>query len=82
MNIPANTREFAQVARELSAPLLRYLRRQVGNDATAEDLCQETLLRIQRALPGFGGRANVKTWAFSIAGNVVGDYFREPARRL
>ena len=72
---------FAELAQELSPPLLRYLQRYAGDPAVAQDLLQETLLRIARGLPGFGGRASVKTWAFSIATRVAADHFREPANR-
>jgi RNA polymerase sigma-70 factor (ECF subfamily) len=72
---------FGQVAEELSGPLLRYLGRYVGDPDLAEDLLQETLLRISRGLPGFAGRAELKTWAFSIATRVAADHFRKPANR-
>jgi RNA polymerase sigma-70 factor (ECF subfamily) len=48
----------------------------------ADDLLQETLIRIARGLPAFAGRASVKTWAFSIATRVAADYFRTPNRRI
>jgi RNA polymerase sigma-70 factor (ECF subfamily) len=73
---------FAEVAEELSGPLLRYLRRYVGDADLAEDLLQETLIRISRGLAGFAGRAELKTWAFSIATRVAADHFRKPANRL
>jgi hypothetical protein len=57
---------FPELARELSPLLLRYLQRCVGDEAVAEDLLQEALIRIARGLPGFSGRARVKTWAFSL----------------
>ena len=71
-----------QVVEELSKPLLRYLRRYVGDNTLAEDLLQETLIRISRGLPGFEGRAELKTWAFSIATRVAADHFRKPANRI
>lgn len=73
---------FARVAEELSSPLLRYLARCVGDHALAEDLLQETLQRIARALPGFQQRSQLKTWAFSIATRVAADHFRKPANRV
>ena len=73
---------FTQLAKELSQPLLRYLQRYVGDREAADDLLQETLVRIARGLPEFAGRASIKTWAFSIATHVAGDYFRRPERRL
>ncbi len=75
-------KEIQQIAQELSGPLLRYLERYVGDGAVAEDLLQETLVRIARGLPGFAGRASLKTWAFSIATRVAADHFRQPANRL
>lgn len=74
-------RSFPALAQELSPPLLHYLQRYAGDPAVAEDLLQETLFRIARGLPGFGGRASVKTWAFSIATRVAADHFRQPANR-
>lgn len=73
---------FRQVAEELSGPLLRYLGRYVGDRSLAEDLLQETLIRISRGLSGFAGRAELKTWAFSIATRVAADHFRQPANRV
>jgi RNA polymerase sigma-70 factor, ECF subfamily len=73
---------FSQVAEELSGPLLRYLGRYTGDRNLAEDLLQETLLRISRGLSGFENRSELKTWAFSIATRVAADYFRQPAHRL
>ena len=72
---------FEDVAQELSGPLRRYLERLVGNRATADDLLQETLLKIARALPEFEGRSSVKTWAFTIATRVATDHFRRPHSR-
>ncbi len=73
---------LAHVVAELSEPLLRYLERYVGERAVAQDLLQETLIRIDRGLPSFEGRASLKTWAFSIATRVAADYFRKPANRV
>jgi RNA polymerase sigma-70 factor, ECF subfamily len=72
---------LGQVAKELSGPLLRYLQRYVGTRDLAEDLLQETLIRIHRGLPSFEGRAELKTWAFSIATRVAADHFRQPGNR-
>jgi RNA polymerase sigma-70 factor (ECF subfamily) len=77
---PTPTPGFEALAREYSPQLLRFLRRQIGDAAAAEDLLQETLLRIARGLAGFAGRSSLKTWVFAIASNVVGDYLRAPSR--
>lgn len=69
------------VLAEVGPPVLRYLRRYVGDAALAEDLRQETLLRIARFLPGFAGRSSLTTWALTIASRVAADYFRQPERQ-
>lgn len=69
---------FNKVAEELSGPLLRYLERYAREHSLAEDLLQETLIRIARGLPDFEGRSSLKTWAFSIATRVASDHFRQP----
>lgn len=77
-----DTPPFEQIVAELSNPLLRYLGRYAGDRNVADDLLQETLLRIARGLPAFEGRAELRTWAFSIATRVAADYFRQPAHRF
>ena len=72
---------FDGIAEELSQPLHRYLVRLSGSLTTADDLLQETLVKIARGLPGFEGRSSVKTWAFSIATRVATDHFRRPEQR-
>lgn len=69
------------IVREVAPPLLRYLERRTGDRAVAEDLRQETLIRIARGWPSFAGRSSLKTWAFSIARRVAADYYRVPAQR-
>lgn len=71
---------FEDIARDLMPPLLRYLERYVGDRAVAEDLVQETLLRMNKGLPSFAGRSSIKTWAFAIASRVAADYLRQPER--
>ena len=73
---------FNDVAQGLSPALKRYLHRLVGNKAVADDLLQETLIRMERGLPSFDSRSSPKTWAFSIATHAVADYFRKPEHRL
>jgi RNA polymerase sigma-70 factor (ECF subfamily) len=81
MDLEPSQLSFEDVAQELSDPLRRYLERLVGDRATADDLLQETLLKIALALPGFEGRSSVKTWAFTIATRVATDHFRMPHSR-
>jgi len=81
MNSEPSSIGFEEVVGELAEPLRRYLERLVGNRATADELLQDTLLKIARALPDFEGRSSVKTWAFTIATRVATDHFRRPQSR-
>jgi RNA polymerase sigma-70 factor (ECF subfamily) len=67
---------FDQIAAEFSPSLTRYLERMVGNAADADELLQETLMRIARGLPNFEGRSSVKTWVFRVTTNVAIDFLR------
>ena len=67
--------------RELEQPLHRYLERYVGHRSVAEDLLQETLIRMSKGFSSFAGRSSIKTWAYSIANRVAADYFRHPDRK-
>lgn len=76
-NAPA---DFDAVARETASALLHFLERYVGSSAVAEDLLQDTLIRMDKGLASFAGRSSVKTWAFAIASRVAADYLRHPDR--
>lgn len=67
---------FEDIVEKLSGPLSAYLKRMTGNAADADDLLQETLMRIARGLPQFEQRSSVKTWAYRIATTVAIDFFR------
>jgi RNA polymerase sigma-70 factor (ECF subfamily) len=68
---------FEDVANELSPFLSHYLQRVVQDRGIAEDLLQQTLMRIARGLPDFDGRSSVKTWAYTIATRTAMDHFRK-----
>jgi len=56
--------------------LLRYLLSLVGERATAEDLFQETWLRVLEHGRQYNGRTKFVTWLLTIARNLAIDYFR------
>jgi RNA polymerase sigma-70 factor, ECF subfamily len=86
MNVGADSVDsppsFAELAERLTPDLRRYLQRYVGEPSTAEDLLQETLVRIDRGLPRFEGRSSIKTWTFAIATRVAADYLRKPEHKV
>ncbi len=81
MSATVSARDFDAAARAQASAILAFLIRYVGDRDTAEDLLQETLIRMQRALPGFEGRSSLRTWSFAIASRVAADYLRHPDRR-
>ena len=74
---------FDRLVEHHKTPLLGYIVCRVGDAHAAEDLLQESFLRVFRAaLRGtFNGRSSVKTWLFAIANNCITDYRRANARR-
>jgi RNA polymerase sigma-70 factor (ECF subfamily) len=67
---------FADLYDLLAPRLLGYLTRQTRNVARAEDLVQQTLLRIHRARGRFIPGAAVVPWAMAIARRLLIDDFR------
>jgi RNA polymerase sigma-70 factor (ECF subfamily) len=61
--------------------LARYIRGMVRNDAEAEDLTQETLLRAYAKLPSLEDPARLAPWLYRIATNVTYDRFRQASYR-
>lgn len=59
----------------------RFLRRLLRNDAEAEDLTQETFLRVIRGLPRYRPEGNEAAWVFGIARNLAANRRRDVGRR-
>jgi len=60
--------------------VFRYLRRQAGNAAIAEEIFQDVWLRLIDARASYAPRAKFTTWLFTIAHNRLMDHFRANAR--
>jgi RNA polymerase sigma-70 factor, ECF subfamily len=59
--------------------LYRYLLRLVREPATADDLFQQTWLRVMERIGRYDARRNFESWLFSVAHNLAVDFWR--ARR-
>ena len=57
--------------------LLRYLLYLTGNRETAEDIFQETWMRVLKRGDQFNGKSRFDTWLFTIARNLVIDLSRK-----
>lgn len=74
-------RAFEELVEGYRVPVWRYLTHLVADRALAEDLTQETFLRVYRNLDGFEGRSKFSTWVFRIARNLGIDALRRRERR-
>lgn len=57
---------FADSLHALRPDLLRYARYQLGDDTTAEDVVQETLLAALEKPESFSGQSTLRTWVTAI----------------
>ena len=73
-------RAFSELYDALAPRLHRYLLRATREPAHADDLLQQTLLRIHRARGCFITGADVLPWAFAIARRLVIDSLRRGRR--
>ncbi|MEZ4301906.1 MAG: RNA polymerase sigma factor [Polyangiaceae bacterium] len=75
------TAAFAALHRALYPRLHAYLLRMRGSAHVADDLVQETFLRMHRARATFAPGASVVPWMYTIARNVLIDHTRSARRR-
>jgi len=65
-----------------AGPLLRYLERMVRERATAEELVQETFIRVHGAKDRYSGEARFSTWLFRIGRNLALNELDRAHRRM
>jgi RNA polymerase sigma-70 factor (ECF subfamily) len=61
----------------LSADLRRFIRRRVSDDHVADDLLQETFVRVHRNQASLEEVESVAAWVYRIARNVINDHHRQ-----
>lgn len=72
---------FEVLARRHQVKLVNFLNKYSGDMATAEDLCQQTLLKIYRVRDKFLGHGKFTSWMFTIAANLAKDHLRKVKRK-
>jgi len=72
---------FDEIVRRHEGTVRSILYRIVGNADDAEDIAQETFIRVYENLPRFRGRSSLKTWILRIASNRARDVLRRRRRR-
>ncbi len=68
--------EFDTGVAEFRAKLRAFIRRRVRDDATADDLTQETLLKVFRSRAGLRDGQRLEAWLYRIARTTLIDFYR------
>ena len=73
---------FTLLVRRHQRPLINFIAQFIGDRDSAEDLAQETFVRIFQAAPRYKpGRAQFNTWMYHIASNLCKNELRNRGRR-
>lgn len=77
-----HTREegFRQLVLAYQQRLYQIIRRQLSSHEDADDVLQNTFLKIFRHIDGFEGRSELFTWMYRIAQNEVFNFTRQHAK--
>lgn len=76
-----DARAFEALVRRHRGAVYQYLLRQAGTPARAEDLLQETWLRVLRGARDYTPKARFTTWVYTIARNLSVDSARKESYR-
>jgi RNA polymerase sigma-70 factor (ECF subfamily) len=68
--------EFDTTVAEFSAKLRAFIRRRVRDDATADDLAQETMLKVFRSRTALRDGQRLEAWLYRIARTTLIDFYR------
>lgn len=72
---------FGELVRRYQAPLVHFCRRMVGSPEDAEDLAQESFVRVYRYLGRLRPDAKFSTVLFGMARNLTLNFLRDSNRR-
>lgn len=74
--------DLVELVERHHSPLLGYLYRMTGGDRLlAEDLAQETFVRVLRGIASYRYPRPFKPWLYSIATNLARDYYKQADQR-
>lgn len=77
--MPASTTHEADIDRAIAAftgKLRGFVRRRVPDDATADDLTQEILLKVYRSRAKLPDTLRLEAWLYRVARNTLTDHYR------
>ena len=71
---------YRELVERVEKPLINFILRFVGERHVAEDLFQETFVRVVKTLGSFRPEASLSTWIFTIARNLSLDWLKAKRR--
>ncbi len=71
---------FVEIIKEYKDGLMLYLNNYVQNIHIAEDLMEDTFVRLVIKKPHFSGKSSFKTWLYAIGRNIAVDYVRKHSK--
>ena len=74
--LAGDDRAFEDIIRDYKDGLMLYLNNYVKNIFIAEDLMQDTFVKLVTKRPRYSGRSSFKTWLYAIGRNTALDYLR------
>jgi RNA polymerase sigma-70 factor (ECF subfamily) len=72
-----NDAAFEVLMRRHLQPIFRFILRLSGDAAVAQDLAQETFIKVWKNLKKFNPAKSFKVWLFTIAKNTTFDWFKK-----
>ena len=76
-HLDGDLRAFPELVDRFGGQVYGYLRRSGMSPATADDLFQETFMRVHRSAAGYNPDNAFKAWLFTIAHNLVRSHYRK-----
>ncbi len=72
---------FERLVRRHYARIYRWALARTGDGDDADDVTQETLVRLHRHIGGFDGRSSFSTWLYQVTRSAAADLHRRRTRR-
>lgn len=69
-----------QIWKRFGAHLHNFIRQRISDEQAAEDVLQETFMRVHKQLHTLQDRQRIAAWIFRIARNTIIDHYRAQAR--
>src|SRR5262245_49936953 len=82
VTVPDPSGETLRLFRDHGGPIYRFCRSSLRSTTDAEDVVQETFLKLLQHLRAGGDRSNLRAWLFTVAANGCRDRARGRARWL